>query len=103
MKWSLAINVCALAVALVMFSPSQASAGGRYQGYSYSYGCPSYAYAYGYPRYAYGRGYTRYGRGYPRYSYGRRSPRYSYGRGYPRYGRGYPRARSYARRGARRW
>ena len=91
MQWSLAIVVCAFAFALAMFTPSKASAGGYYSGYSY--GCCCVTYCYGSVR---SRGFNR-RYAYPRYDYGRGGPRYSYGRG------GYPRARSYARRGARRW
>ena len=95
MKTSLAIVVCAVALALVMFAPSKASAGGRYYDDGYGYG---YAYGYCCPTCGYvrGRGFNR------RYGYGRAygSPRYAYGR--YGYGRGYPRARGYARRSARR-
>ena len=73
MKKSLAVVVCAVALAFVMFAPSKASAGGV-------------------SIYIGGGGY--YG-GYPRYGY---RSRYRYR--YPRYGN--PRARSYVRRGVRR-
>ena len=78
MKKSLAVVVCAVALAFVMFAPSKASAGGVsiYIGGGGYYG--GYRY-YRYPRYAY-------------------RSRYRYR--YPRYGN--PRARSYVRRGVRR-
>ena len=84
MKKSLAIVVCAVALAFVMFAPSRASAGGVSininRGYYGGYRYPRYGYGYRYPRYGYGYRYPRYGYRYPRYRYG------------------YPRARSYVRR-----
>ena len=100
MKKSLAIVVCAVALAFVMFAPSRASAGGVSinapgvsininRGYYGGYRYPRYGYGYGYryPRYGYGYRYPRYGYRYPRYGYR-----------YPSYRYGYPRARSYVRR-----
>ena len=86
MKKSLAVVVCAVALAFVMFAPSKTSAGGVsiYIGGGGYYG--GYRY-YRYPRYAYGYGYRS-----------RYRSRYRYR--YPRYGN--PRARSYVRRGVRR-
>ena len=104
MKKSLAIVVCAVALAFVMFAPSRASAGGvsiNAPGVSININRGYYG-GYRYPRYGYGYGYPRYGYGYPRYRYGYGYPRYRYGYGYPRYRYGYPRARSYVRRGVRR-
>jgi len=87
----LAVVVCAVALAFVIFAPSKASVGGLsiYIGGGGYYG--GYRY-YRYPRYAYGYRYPRYG-----YRSRYRS-RYRYR--YPRYGN--PRARSYVRRGVRR-
>ena len=100
MKKSLAIVVCAVALAFVMFVPSRASAGGvsiNTPGVSININRGYYGgYGYRYPRYGYGYGYyPRYGYSYPRYGYGYRYPRYGY---YPRYRYGYPRARRYVRR-----
>ena len=78
MKKSLAVVVCAIALAFVIFSPSKASAGGV----SIYIGGGGYYGGYRYYRY-------------PRYGY---RSRYRYR--YPRYGN--PRARSYVRRGVRR-
>jgi len=82
MKKSLAIFVCAVALAFIMSAPSKASA----QGVTITIGPGGYG-GYG----GYGYGYS-----YPRYGYGYGYPRYGYGYSYPRYG--YPRARRYARR-----
>ena len=93
MKKSLAIVVCAVALAFVMFAPSRASAGGvsiNAPGVSININRGYYG-GYRYPRYGYGYGYR-----YPRYGYGYRYPRYGYR--YPSYRYGYPRARSYVRR-----
>jgi len=102
MKKSLAIVVCAVALAFVMFVPSRASAGGvsiNTPGVSININRGYYGgYGYRYPHYGYGY-YPRYGYSYPRYGYGYRYPRYGY---YPRYRYGYPRARHYVRRGVRR-
>ena len=87
MKRSLAILASVVALALMMFAPSQASAQvSIYIGPGY----PSYGYGYGgyYPRYGYGYG------GYPSYGYGGYYNNYAYPRRY---------ARRYVRRHARRW
>ncbi len=80
MKRSLAIAACTFVLALAMFAPSKASAGGYYAGYNYGCCCVMYCY-----------GSVRGGYAYPRYGYGHRYSRY-----------GYPRARGYARRQLRR-
>lgn len=90
MKRSLAIAACTFVLALAMFAPSKASAGGYWAGYGYGCCCVTYCYGavrggYAYPGYAY-----------PRYG----SRRYGYGHRYSRYR--YPRARGYARRQLRR-
>ncbi|BAQ16355.1 hypothetical protein [Methyloceanibacter caenitepidi] len=79
--------VCAsiFAFALVMFSPSQASACGRYVGYGYATTCccSCVTYCGGYARgRGYGRAYAGYSYAYPRYGYA--YPRYPYARGYAR-------------------
>jgi opacity protein-like surface antigen len=74
MKKSLAVFVSAVALALVMFAPSKASAqvniyiGPGYSHYGYGYAYPHYGYGYAYPHYGYGYGY------HPHYGYG-----YGYG------------------------
>ena len=67
MKRSLAIFVCAVALALATFAPSMASAGGRYHGYGYGYGydCCCVSYCCGWVR---GRGFNR-SYAHPRYRY----------------------------------
>jgi len=91
MKRSLAIVVCTVALALAMFAPSKASAGGRYYGYGsyYGYGCCCVSYCW-----VRGRGFNR-PYAHPRY-------RYDYGYSGDGYSRGYPLAHGYARRGVRR-
>ena len=79
------LRTALIALALAMFAPSKASAGGYWAGYGYGCCCVTYCY-----------GAVRGGYAYPRYG----SRRYGYGRRYSRYG--YPRARGYARRQLRR-
>ena len=98
MKKPLGVIVSVVALALMMFAPSKASAqvsiyiGPGYPAYGNGYGgyYPRYGYGYGgyYPRYGYGYG------GYPSYGYGGYYNNYAYPRRY---------ARRYVRRHARRW
>ena len=81
MKRSLAIAACTFVLALAMFAPSKASAGGYWAGYGYGCCCVTYCY-----------GAVRGGYAYPRYG----SRRYGYGHRYSRYR--YPRAVSCAAR-----
>ena len=91
--------VSAVALALMMFAPSNASAQqvntyvGHGQGYGNGY--PHYGYGYGY-------GYPRYGYGYSSYGYSSYPGYYGYGYGRPYYGTYWGHGRRVARRVYRR-